>query len=111
VVPVNESGAEELFSFITELAKKVAYETKKTLVLEAQTPALILHAAAEQFEDTLIRSGDSLREFKRMTRSYRDEIWPGVFKGIDENNARFAKVSKAIRTIRENLNGLGQGNT
>ena len=69
----------------------------------------MLHAAAEQFDDTLIRSGDSEREFKRLARSYRDEVWPGVFKGIDEANARFAKVARTIRAIREHLGGLERG--
>jgi len=40
----------------------------------------------------MIRSGDSEREFKRLARSYRDEIWPGVFGEIDAANARVAAV-------------------
>jgi hypothetical protein len=104
------AGAEELFRFISELAEQAAYYTKKALVREALTSALILHAAAEQFEDTLIRSGNSELEFWRMGRSYRDEIWPGVFTGIGEASARFAKVSKAIRAVRNNLGDVKGGN-
>jgi len=109
VVDVNEAGAEKLFRVITQLAEQAAYQTKKALVHEALTPALVVHAAAEQFEDTLIRSGDSEREFRRFARSYRDEIWPGVYQGIDEANARFAKVAKAIRAVRDNLHGIERG--
>ena len=73
------------------MAEQAAYLTKKALLLrEGVTPALVLHAAAEQLEDTMIRSGDSEREFKRLARSYRDEIWPGVFGEIDAANARVA---------------------
>ena len=70
-----------------------------------------MHAAIEQFEDSIIRSGDSEKEFRRLSRSYRNEIWPGVFQGIEETNAKFAKVEKALRTIRNSLsamNGVSQ---
>jgi hypothetical protein len=109
VVDVSQAGAEDLLRRLTQLAEQAAYQTKKALVREAVTPALVLHAAAEQFDDTLIRSGDSEREFKRLARSYRDEIWPGVYQGINEANARFAKVARSIRTIREHLDGFEGG--
>ncbi len=99
----DESGAESLYRFITQLAEQAAYRTKKALMKEALTPALVLHAAAEQFEDTFIRSGDSEKEFDRLARSYRDEIWPNVYQGIDEANAKFTKINKAIRSIRTQL--------
>jgi hypothetical protein len=59
----------------------------------------VLHASAEQFEDSFIRSGDSEREFLRLGRSYRDEIWPGVFSGLDAKNARIAKVRKECKGV------------
>jgi hypothetical protein len=109
VVEVSESGSKKLFREIAGLAEEAAHLTRKSLVNEALTPALVLHAAAEQFDDTLIRSGDSEREFKRFARSYRDDIWPGVFKGIDEANARFAKVMRSIHAVRMHLVGLERG--
>ena len=109
VVAVSEAGAEELYRRITALAEQAAYYTRRALIREAVIPALVLHAAAEQFDDSLIRSGDSLREFKRLARSYHDDIWPGVFNGIIDTNARFAKVIRAIRTIREQLGTLDVG--
>ena len=110
VVEINATGSELLFLFMTRLAEQAAYRTKKALMQEALTPALVLHAAAEQFEDVFIRSGESEKEFRRLARSYRDEIWPNVYQGIDEANARFAKISKAIRSIRMNLDGFSRGN-
>jgi hypothetical protein len=96
VVEVSADGAEQLYTFVTAMAEQAAYLTKKALLLrEGVTPALVLHAAAEQLEDTMIRSGDSEREFKRLARSYRDEIWPGVFGEIDAANARVATVARA----------------
>lgn len=110
VVEVNGAGSESLFRFLTQLAEQAAYRTKKALMQEALTPALVLHAAAEQFEDVFIRSGDSKKEFGRLARSYRDEIWPNAFQGIDEANAKFAKIAKAIRSIRAHLVSFSRGN-
>lgn len=105
VVELSEAGAKQLYYSVVHMAEQAAHLTKKALVREGLTPALVLYAAAEQFEDTLIRSGDSEREFKRLARSYRDEIWPGVFREIDAANAR---VSKVIRARDLLLARLGQ---
>jgi hypothetical protein len=100
VVEVSADGAEQLYAFVVQMAEQAAYLTKKALLLrEGVTPALVLHAAAEQLEDTMIRSGDSEREFKRLARSYRDGIWPGVFGEIDAANARVASVARARDTL------------
>jgi hypothetical protein len=106
VVEVSEAGVEELLKFLTEVAQQAAYRTKKSLIQERKTPALVLHAAIEQFEDSIIRSGDSEKEFRRLARSYRNEIWPGIFQGIEETNAKFAKVEKTIRLIRNSLSEI-----
>jgi hypothetical protein len=108
VVEVSADGAEQLYAFVAAMAEQAAYLTKKALLLrEGVTPALVLHAAAEQLEDTMIRSGDSEREFKRLARSYRDEIWPGVFGEIDAANARVATVARArdalVATLAEEI--------
>jgi hypothetical protein len=108
VVEVSAEGAARLYTFLLQMAEQAAYLTKKALLLrEGVTPALVLHAAAEQLEDTMIRSGDSEREFKRLARSYRDEIWPGVFGEIDAANARVARVARArdalVATLQEEV--------
>jgi hypothetical protein len=94
-VPRSEAGVEQLYRFVVRTAEQAAYLTKKALLREAVTPALVLHAAAEQFEDTVIRSGDSEVEFRRLADSYKNEIWPGVYQEIDAANARFAAVTRA----------------
>jgi hypothetical protein len=106
VVEVSADGAEQLYAFVAQMAEQAAYLTKKALLLrEGVTPALVLHAAAEQLEDTMIRSGDSEREFKRLARSYRDEIWPGVFGELDAANARVAAVARARTALVATLTG------
>jgi len=94
-VAKSEAGVEQLYRFVVRSAEQAAYLTKKALLREAVTPALVLHAAAEQFEDTVIRSGDSELEFRRLADSYKNEIWPGVYQEIDAANARFAAVARA----------------
>ncbi|BAY89539.1 MULTISPECIES: dynamin family protein [unclassified Tolypothrix] len=95
--------SEELFKRMSELAIQASDKTKKALVSETLTPVLILHAAAEQFEDSLIRSGESEKEFKRLGRSYRDEIWPSTFSNIDAENAKVTKVHRAIDMLEKTV--------
>ena len=107
VVEPTDAGAQQLYRFVVQLAEQAAYLTRKALLSESVVPTLVLHAAAEQFEDTLIRSGDSEREFKRLARSYRDEIWPGVFPELDEANARVAAVLRGRDTLSRRLHEGG----
>jgi hypothetical protein len=104
-VSLDEAGAEELLTRLTQMATKAAYGAYKELLMEGKRPALILHAAAEHFDDHLLRAENSEREFRRLSRSYRDEIWPDVFSGVDMSNARVAKVKRAIS---ESTNLLAQ---
>lgn len=96
VVSIDREGAEELFFRISQLAEQAAYEAYKELLKVEDLTRLILHAAAEQFEDAFIRSEESEYQFHRLARSYRDEIWPGLFSGIDAANARVSKAKRAI---------------
>ena len=63
----------------------------------------MIYAAVEQFEDAVIRSGTSERDFERLAFSYREELWPGVFAGVAEGHARHAKVTQLLKTINEKL--------
>jgi hypothetical protein len=94
-VPISEAGADQLYRFVLRMAEQAAYLTQKALLREAVTPALVLHAAAEQFEDTVIRSGESEVEFRRLADAYKNDIWPGVYREVDAADARFTAVARA----------------
>jgi hypothetical protein len=94
-VSATGSGADELYRFVARMAEQAAYLTQKALLREAVTPALVLHAAAEQFEDSVIRSGDSEVEFKRLADAYKNDIWPGAYREMDAADARFTAVTRA----------------
>ncbi len=98
-VETSPLGAEMLQKRISQLVQQASWQSRKALLEDANTTSLVLHAAAEQFEDSFIRSGDSEKEFLRLGRSYRDEIWPGVFSGLDAKNARIAKVRKECKGV------------
>lgn len=106
-VELTEEGAGELFHITSGLAEQAAYRTRKSLLGERVTPAVVIQAVVEQFEDALIRSGGSVQEFRRFVRSYRTEMWPAEFRGIDEANARYARVTRAIAAIEKELEGAG----
>jgi uncharacterized protein YukE len=109
LVDVSAAGAAQMFQLLGELAEQAAYETRKSLLEEIRFPTLVLHAAGEQFQDSLIRTGDSEREFRRFARSYRDEIWPGVFDGIEAQSARIGRVKRAVREAQLSATSLGEG--
>lgn len=99
----DEEGAGQLFLEMTALARQAIYSAKKALIGEALAPALVIHATVEQFDDAFIRSGESLTHFHRLARSYRDDIWPGIFAGLEAANTRIANVQSAAKAIREIL--------
>jgi hypothetical protein len=104
-IPVsrNAEGARKLYSYCVQRARQAAWETRKALLDEKVTPLLVIYAAVEQFEDAFIRSGNSEQEFENFAFSYRDELWPGVFAGLTEAHARYAKVSRLMKSITEKL--------
>lgn len=110
-VEVSEPGAEAVYRAVTQLAEQAAYQTYKGIVQEALTPALVLHAALEQFEDTLIRAGASRLEFGRLGRSCRDDIWPGVYEDMEQSNARIGRVRRMVSTVRGCLDNIERGNS
>lgn len=106
-VPLSEEGASELFTHLVGLAKQAAYRTKGDLVEEATFPALILHAAAEQFDDHFLRAKLSESELQRFCRLYRDEIWPERFKEISANNNRVLKMKRILVETMAVIEGIG----
>ncbi|MFD0527425.1 hypothetical protein ACFQ1I_09545 [Kitasatospora arboriphila] len=104
-VEVSAAGADELYEFITTRAEQAAYRTRTALLRDSVIPALVLYAAVEQFEDALIRSGASAREFRRFARTYRNELWPGRYEGLNSEHARFAAVTRGCREVEAALRG------
>lgn len=105
-VEVSENGVEQLYRWLSQAAQQAAYLTHQALLGEAMTPALVLHAALEQFEDVLIRSRESGEEFRRLTRTFRDDIWPGVYKDLEHANARLSRVRGELATVRRRLDQI-----
>ncbi len=99
----SPAAIEQLLRDLTGLVRTVVYQTRKALLDEAMVPARVIHAAVEQFDDALIRSGDSEKEFRRLVRCYRDQIWPDRFAGIKAANARVAAVKNAIKAVRHTI--------
>ncbi|MFD7815629.1 hypothetical protein ACFV6E_22255 [Streptomyces sp. NPDC059785] len=105
VVEISPAGAGELYEYLSERAEQTAHRTRQALLRESMTPATVLLSALEHFDDLLIRSADAERDLRRFARSYRNELWPGVYEGLDSGHARFAAVESACRTVQETLEG------
>lgn len=102
----DASEAEELMRKMRQLATQAVHQIKKELHRDAVFPALVMHAAAEQFDDAFLRGGTARQEFRRLTRAWRDEIWPGEFEGIDAHNARVARVKQLAGSLEQAVANL-----
>lgn len=101
LVPADETGVELLEQQLLERIHKAAFETMVALQREAVLPALVLYAAVKQFEDELILSGDSRREFLRLARSHRDVLWPDDFRQLDAAAKQAQDLAELARTVSE----------
>ncbi len=99
----DAGGARKLLAYCAQRARQAAWETRKALLDEKVTPLLVIYAAVEQFEDSFIRSGESEQEFENLAFSYRDELWPGTYEGLTEGHARYARVTRLMKSLTEKL--------
>ncbi|WP_169807334.1 hypothetical protein [Herbidospora cretacea] len=110
----DEEGAHTFYKHCQKMAHKSAYEIRKALLQGEVTPVQVTYAAVEHFVDVLIRSGKSgdspgsIREFERLARAYRNEIWPGVYQGIAEGNVRHDRVITLIETLQKKIDEAGR---
>jgi hypothetical protein len=102
-VELTVQGAEDLYQIFCDLAEQAAFRVQKALAKESVTPTAVIHAVVEQFQDTLIRSGDSVTEFQRFVRCYRTDMWSEEFRGIDQANVRYARVVSSLHAISKAL--------
>lgn len=96
VVAASDEGASEALRLLREHGERAAYEAYRALLKELTLPALVLHAAAEQFDDTFVRSGSAEEEFLRMALAHRDQIWPGRFEDLDRAHRLFAACAENL---------------
>jgi hypothetical protein len=82
---------------------------QKALLGEAVIHRAILHASAEQFDDSVCRARTSEDELRRFARAYRHEIWPEVFRDIDIHSARSAKIRRELNGLAEGVKALRSG--
>lgn len=106
---LTDQGARELYRFILHRAVQAVFRTKKAILLDVALPAQVLFAAVEQFEDAFIRAGTAERDFNRLARSYRDEIWPGIYTSLDAANARISRAATAAQTVRSTATAAAKG--
>jgi hypothetical protein len=102
----NEEGARKLFTFLSNKATQAANEVEKALGGEYKFSDQVLYTACEQFDDSLIRSGTSEKEFGRFARGYKSDIWPEQFADLDMKNRFVSRVSQAETEINNIIDQL-----
>lgn len=100
------TGAQNLLRDLTNLAIKASGLVRDALLRDAALMGKILHAAAEQFEDSFIRSGTSETEFARFARSWRDELFPGQFDSTGDSRFDVRDVKQALGATRRAIDNL-----
>lgn len=108
LVEPTQAGAEKLLRWLQQKAHQVIYETEKQLVGGADSVAAVLHAAVELFEDGFIRAKDIEEEYRSLCHSYRDEIWPSDFDGIDSNNAKIEALHRTVEQLQKSAATLAR---
>lgn len=102
----TEAGAELVLRDLVALAIKASASVRDELLRGADLMDKILHAAAEQFEDSFIRSGTSLLEVARFARSWRDELFPGQFDSAGDTRLDIRNVKQALGETRRAIENL-----
>ncbi|WP_041540582.1 hypothetical protein [Catenulispora acidiphila] len=105
VVELTESGTERLYQEIFKFTGEASYATRNALLDGDTRPAQVLAAAAEYFADAFLRSGGVRAEFGALSRSYQDELWPGLFAELQPQNANLTRVRLLARTLAELTEG------
>lgn len=99
IVPITAAGASSLFQEIQHLAFEAAGDAQGVLLESAQTTSRIMLAYAEQFDDALIRGGESVNEFLRLADGYRDELWPEESYGTGAANVKVQRLRHAVARL------------
>ena len=103
---IGVADARHLLGELRMLAIKASASVRDGLLREASLMEKILHAAAEQFEDSFIRSGTSEKEFDRFARSWRDELFPGEFDTVTTSRLDVRQVKTAFAGARSAIDNL-----
>lgn len=96
-------GTEVVLRDLIDLAVQGSYRVRQELLDDAAIIAKILFAAAEQFADSLIRSGTSESEFLRFCSSYRRELSPGTFDTSESQSAQVRSLKAAFGEVQQIL--------
>ena len=106
---VSEEGARGLIREVQNRAEQFAFRCQQELLSLAETPARLMHAVTEQLTDRLLRGDRSLAELAMLTRSYRDDIWPGEFEAFLSARAASAAIRQHVRELEGVLSSMEAG--
>lgn len=95
----KDEDLERIFNTMASEARQASYNLCKAIKEDAKFPAEVCLAGIEIFEDSLIRSGDSDREFRQLGRAYKTLIWPEEFKRIQRDAAIYKNMAAAVKSV------------
>lgn len=89
--PAAGDGVAELHGLIAGRAERAASRVLARLLDEAALPGWILLTAVERFTDAILGTE---REIRHLARSYRHDLWPGLYRGLDADDAPVMRVTR-----------------
>lgn len=99
-VSYDEDGALDLLAQIRNLGTQVIGECEKELYASAGLVDRVIHAAAEQFADGLLRAGTSDEMFHSFADEHRDRLWPSEFRALDVEHGLRKRCRRALEEAR-----------
>ncbi|MBB5868945.1 hypothetical protein F4553_002324 [Allocatelliglobosispora scoriae] len=96
IITIRPDDSASLREQIIGRALSGADGTRRALILKKLPTASILHAVAEQFEDSVIRSGDAEQEFRNILRSYYEVVPQARDSDVSYQLIRFRRFSKTM---------------
>ena len=93
-----------MYDWFLESFTRFSFRIKRELRQDAERQIRVLSGAALVFEDEIVRSGESRAEFWNLAESYRDELWPGRFEGLNQSSARAQQFSRTVRSLSAAIN-------
>lgn len=90
---------DRVYKIMATEARQASYNLCKAIKEDAKFPTEVCLAGIEIFEDALIRSGLSDKEFRQIGRAYKTLIWPEEFQQIQKDAAIYKNIAIAVKTV------------
>jgi len=95
--------AEQLHKNLTRIILEIVPQITEKLTQRAAFTSRIVYAVAAQFYESFILPKEAEREFKRLSKEYRDRLWPDFSQGIHGLRETVANAGRETEVVLDAL--------